>query len=97
MLDVSFLSSSIASFGPPFSVLAYRTKLDPRSCRGFQVVSLAAYSSDQILVSQPLTSRAIGKASEPVGGVSRHIALGGNILIQIRNFVLIAGVFKKSA
>jgi len=53
----SFFASS-----SPFLALAYAPKPGQQSYLGFPAVSPGAYSSDQILVSEPLASGAIDEA-----------------------------------
>jgi hypothetical protein len=81
-----------------FSIMALADapKLRSRSCRGFPAVLPAEYSSDQILVSQPLACRRIDEASEPMGRVPRHVTLieVECKLVNVQPQMLVAGVAK---
>jgi hypothetical protein len=56
------------------SVLAYASAPDQRFYRGFLAV-WASYSSDPIIVGQPLAGHAFDEAFQPLRRMTRHIAL----------------------
>jgi hypothetical protein len=72
------------NFSPPLSSFSLRfsssaltdaPKLYQRSYREFPAVSPVAYSSDEILVRQPLACRCVGEARKAERRVSSHITL----------------------
>src|SRR4051794_4712913 len=81
-----------------FSILFDETELYQQSCQEFPEVSPGSYSSDQILVSQPLAGRALNKAVDPLRRVPLHITLieAKGELIDIAVHVLRADMVESS-
>ena len=75
MMAISSFLPSSASLRLSSSALAYAPKLGQRFCRGFPAVLPVAYSSDQVLVGQPLAFCRIDEARDPLCRMPSNVAL----------------------
>src|SRR5436190_13971093 len=84
-----------ASLSLPWSPpLAYAPKPNRQSCLGFPAVWVRSHSSDQILIGQPLASRAVDEAFQAAQRMPLHVAFiqAERELVNVAMQVLVAGV-----